>query len=73
MKIKVACNFKHGKDEFHLNDVRTVSDEDGQYFIANGWATDASGRADPVATAPGETTLEIQNVTHQQTSVIEGQ
>lgn len=39
MQIKVLQPFKHGRDSYHPDDVRTVSDEDGAYFAAHGWAT----------------------------------
>ena len=51
MKILVLTDFKDGRDQFVKDDIRTVSDEDGARFVANGWANDTEGR---VATGTAE-------------------
>jgi hypothetical protein len=38
MKILCRCKFKHGRDIFEKGDIRTVHQEDGDYFVAQGWA-----------------------------------
>lgn len=43
MKILCKCSFKHGRDAFEQGDIRTVSDEDGEYFLSNGWAVADDG------------------------------
>jgi hypothetical protein len=43
MKILCKCNFKHGRDAFFEGDIRTVSDEDGEYFLNNGWVIKDDG------------------------------
>lgn len=59
MKIECLTSFLHGTDRFELGDSRTVSAEDGAYFIANGWAKELG--TDAVPMAQGDTTLDIQN------------
>lgn len=71
MQIRVLNLFKHGYDTFHPGDVRTVSDEDGAYFAAHGWAkpTSGPGAGDPEpAAAPAQppVTLDVQSVTTPQ-------
>ena len=60
MKIKATATFLNGTDRFEKDDERTVSDERGAYFVANGWAEDVAGR---VATgeAAATTDLNINN------------
>ena len=58
MKIICTTTFKHGRDAFELGDVRTVDDDIGAYFIANGWAREPGAEA--VAAAIGDTTLDVQ-------------
>lgn len=58
MKITCLTAFKEGRDLFEKDDVRTVPDEDGARFIANGWAV-AGG--EPVAPADGVVTLDVQD------------
>jgi hypothetical protein len=43
MKIKCLTTFLDGKDRFEADDIRTVDDERGARFCANGWAEDLSG------------------------------
>ncbi len=61
MKIKCTATFLDGKEKFYQDDVRTVSDEDGARFVANGWVEDVDGRVATGASASGETSLDIQN------------
>lgn len=42
MKIKILTTFKEGTGGYTEGDNVTVSDEDGQRFIDNGWAVDAT-------------------------------
>lgn len=42
MRIECTTTFLHGADRFEAGDVRTVPDELGAYFIAQGWAVDIS-------------------------------
>lgn len=49
MRIKCLTTFLDGKDRFEKDDQRTVDDERGARFCANGWAEDLSG-----AVATGE-------------------
>lgn len=61
MKIKCTTTFLDGKEKFHQDDVRTVSDDDGARFVANGWADDVDGRVATGGGANGETTLAVKN------------
>lgn len=61
MKIQCTTTFKDGVDEFVMDDVRTVPDERGAYFVANGWAKDVSGEIATGEAAVGEVSLAIQN------------
>ena len=44
MKIECLTTFLDGKDRYESGDVRTVDDEKGAQFVANGWAKDVTGR-----------------------------
>jgi len=44
MKIECLTTFLDGKDRYESGDVRTVDDEKGAQFVANGWAKDVAGR-----------------------------
>ena len=61
MKIKAITTFLDGTDRFEKDDERTVSDERGAYFVANGWAEDVAGRVATVEATTKETTLDIHN------------
>ena len=63
MKILVLTDFKDGRDLFVKDDIRTVSDEDGARFVANGWAQDAEGRVAAGTAEASSTDLDIQNST----------
>lgn len=60
MKIQVLSTFLDGTDRFEKDDERTVSDERGAYFVANGWAEDVAGRVATVEAA-ATTDLNINN------------
>jgi hypothetical protein len=44
MKIKVLTKFKHGVDTFEQDDLRTVDDVNGAYFVLQAWAKDETGK-----------------------------
>jgi hypothetical protein len=58
MRIECTTTFLHGTDRFEAGDVRTVSDELGAYFVAQGWA-----KGDVAVAAPAEVSLDVQNST----------
>lgn len=62
MKIKCLTTFLDGKERFEKDDGRTVDDERGARFVANGWAEDTAGRVATGAEA-GSADLTIQNST----------
>ena len=64
MKIICTTKFLDGRDRFEAGDARTVDDERGAYFVANGWAT-ADGQAARTS-ALGDASLAIANGTHGQ-------
>jgi hypothetical protein len=59
MRIEVVTTFLDGRDRYEAGDVRSVSEEDGARFIANGWAK-RPGEPDPQAKA-GVVSLAVQN------------
>jgi hypothetical protein len=63
MKIKCLTFFLDGKDGFEKDDIRTVDDERGAYFVANGWAEDTAGRVATGTTNEGVTDIAIDNST----------
>ena len=63
MKINCTTSFKEGREAFHEGDTRTVSDEDGARFIANGWAV-AAGDAPQPLPDPQAVDLSIDNAKH---------
>lgn len=62
MQIKCSTTFLDGKDRFEKDDIRTVDDERGAYFIEQGWASEVG--ADPVAADAGDVTLSIHSSNH---------
>lgn len=44
MKIEVLETFLHGTDRFEAGDLRSVTDEVGEWVVSNGWARDVDGR-----------------------------
>lgn len=61
MRIKCLTTFKDGRDTFEADDVRTVEDDRGAYFVANGWAAAHDGEQLSPQPAQGEAALDIQN------------
>lgn len=61
MRIICTTTFLDGRDRFEAGDTRTVDDERGSYFVANGWAT-ADGQAAGNA-AQADASLAIANST----------
>jgi hypothetical protein len=62
MKIEVLSTFLDGKERFEAGDIRTVDDERGARFVANGWAKDTAGRV-ATGAAGGSADLTIHNST----------
>lgn len=52
MKIEIMTTFLDGRDRFESGDVRTVSDEDGERFVAAGWAAPIDTTTGLPTTAP---------------------
>ena len=67
MRIHCLTKFLDGTDAFEKDDHRTVDDERGARFVANGWAKEEGGEA--AAPVSGDTTLDIQDVTQGQEAV----
>jgi|CXWJ01.1.fsa_nt_gi uncharacterized protein YPO0396 len=61
MKIQVLSTFLDGTDRFEKDDCRTVDDDRGSRFVANGWANDVDGRVATGSEQTAETTLDIKN------------
>lgn len=64
MRIHCLTPFLDGADRFEKDDQRTVDDERGARFIANGWAVAEGGKA--FAPAACDADLDIQDVTQGQ-------
>lgn len=62
MQIRVLTLFKHGHDTYHKDDVRTVPDDEGAYFVAHGWAVRNGDATPPEPPAQPPVTLDVQNV-----------
>lgn len=60
MKIEVLNTFLDGMERFEAGDIRTVDDERGARFVANGWAKDTAGRV-ATGTTTDNADLSIQN------------
>jgi hypothetical protein len=66
MKIICDTTFLDGVDRFEAGDARTVDDQRGAYFVANGWAHPAGAEpaAEPAAAAAADSvTLAVNNGT----------
>ena len=63
MRIEITTTFLDGTDRFEKGDTRTVSDEQGERFVANGWASAAGAQAAPAPAPEGEVSLSIHNST----------
>jgi hypothetical protein len=65
MKIVCDTTFLHGRDRFEKGDQRTVDDEAGAYFIAQGWAH-VDGATTAAVPQTGDVTLNVHNAVHDQ-------
>jgi hypothetical protein len=66
MKIKCLTVFLDGADRFEQDDVRTVSDERGAYFVEQGWAENTDPNAEPVqATESVEVSLDVKSTNNK--------
>lgn len=65
MRIQCLTTFLDGADRFEQGDVRTVPDERGAYFVAQGWASDLSGEVvtGPITTGPTDLAVDSSTVT----------
>lgn len=61
MKIECLTTFLDGTDRYESGDVRTVDDEKGAQFVANGWATDVAGRVATGGTDMATVDLAVNN------------
>lgn len=59
MKIKVLTKFIDGTNTFEKDDIRTVSNEKGAYFVSLGWALSEDGTLNEPF--EGEINLAIKN------------
>ena len=58
MRIECTTTFLHGADRFEQGDIRSVPDELGAYFIAQGWANN------PGELPSADVTLDVHNSIH---------
>jgi hypothetical protein len=59
MKIKCLTAFLEGAERFEKDDIRTVDDARGAYFVEQGWALNEDGELqEPFV---GEVNLDIKN------------
>ena len=63
MKIKCLTTFLDGTERFETDDIRTVPDGRGAYFVGAGWAEDISGQTAPGAATDDVTDLSINSST----------
>ncbi|HPV27319.1 MAG TPA: hypothetical protein PKV77_09130 [Bacteroidales bacterium] len=61
MKIECLTTFLDGKDRYESGDVRTVEDDKGAQFVANGWAKDVAGRVATGSESSGVVNLAVDN------------
>lgn len=66
MKIEALERFLDGTNVYEKGDVRTVSDEDGAYFVGNGWAEDVEGKVDTGERDISNVKLDLRTATHAQ-------
>lgn len=59
MKIECLSKFLDGTDSFEKDDIRTVDEEKGARFVANGWAQDVAGRVATGSASDSATDLTI--------------
>lgn len=58
MRIECTTTFLHGAERFESGDTRTVPDDLGAYFVAQGWA-----KGEGAVAVPAEVSLDVQNST----------
>lgn len=63
MRIKCTTTFLEGAERFEQDDIRSVDDARGAYFVANGWAEDLSGQTATGVSADGATDLAVDSST----------
>jgi len=63
MKIKVIIpgGFRDEDERFEADDVRTVTDERGEYFCRAGWVEDISGKVATAKPNRDEVILKVDN------------
>ena len=61
MKIECLTTFLDGKDRYESGDVRTVEDDKGAQFVANGWAKDVAGRVATGSESSGVVNLAVDS------------
>ena len=61
MKIEWLTTFLDGKDRYEIGDVRTVEDEKGAQFVANGWAKDVADRVATGSESSGVVNLAVDS------------
>ena len=61
MKIGCLTTFLDGKDRYEIGDVRTVEDEKGAQFVANGWAKDVADRVATGSESSGVVNLAVDS------------
>jgi len=61
MKIECLTTFLDGKDRYEIGDVRTVEDEKGAQFVANGWAKDVADRVATGSESSGVVNLAVDS------------
>lgn len=61
MKIQCLTTFLDDRDRFESGDIRSVDDDRGAYFVANGWAADLSGQVATGEPSADPATLDVQS------------
>ena len=61
MKIECLTTVLDGKYRFESGDVRTVEDEKGAQFVANGWAKDVADRVATGSESSGVVNLAVDS------------
>ena len=61
MKIECLATFLDGKDRYESGDVRTVEDDKGAQFVANGWAKDVADRVATGSESSGVVNLAVDS------------
>lgn len=66
MRIQCLTTFLDGPDRFERGDLRTVADERGAFFVAQGWAAPEGRVTAAASTEHGNVVLDIQDATMSQ-------